>query len=65
MSVKDLIKIEIEKLPESLLEEVFDFIQFLEAKREKVLLVKASQEISGAAFEKVWDNEEDAVYDSL
>jgi hypothetical protein len=65
MSVKDLIKIEIEKLPESLLEEVFDFIQFLEAKRGKALLVKASQEISVAAFEKVWDNKEDAVYDSL
>jgi len=65
MSVKDLIKSEIEKLPESLLEEVFDFIQFLETKREKVLLVKASQEISRPAFEKIWDNEEDAVYDSL
>jgi len=65
MSVKDLIKSEIEKLPENLLEEVFDFIQFLETKRERVLLVKASQEISRAAFEKVWDNEEDAVYDSL
>ena len=29
MLVKDLIKSEIEKLPESLLEEVFDFVQFL------------------------------------
>ena len=65
MSVKDLIKSEIEKLPESLLEEVFDFIQFLEMKREKMLLVKVAQETSGAAFEKVWDNDEDAVYDSL
>lgn len=65
MSVKDLIKSEIEKLPENLLEEVFDFIQFLETKREKGLLAKASQEISRVSFEKVWDNEEDAVYDSL
>ena len=65
MSVKDLIKSEIEKLPENLLEEVFDFIQFLGKKREKMLLIKASQETSRAAFEKVWDNEEDAVYDSL
>lgn len=65
MTVKDLIKSEIEKLPESLLEEIFDFIQFLEKKRDKALLVKASQEISGTAFAKVWDNEEDAVYDSL
>ena len=32
MSVKDLIKNEIEKLPENLLEEVFDFIRILEAR---------------------------------
>ncbi len=65
MSVKELIKNEIEKLPENLLQEVFDFIRFLETKREKSLLVKASQELSLTSFEKVWDNEEDAVYDSL
>ena len=65
MSVKELIKNEIEKLPENLLQEVFDFIQFLETKREKMLLVKASQEMSRVSFEKVWDNEEDAVYDRL
>ncbi len=65
MSVKDLIKNEIEKLPENLLEEVFDFIRFLEIKREKNLFTKASQKLSVTTFEKVWDNEEDAVYDSL
>jgi hypothetical protein len=32
MSVKDLIKNEIEKLPENLLEEVFNSIRFLEAR---------------------------------
>jgi hypothetical protein len=65
MSVKELIKNEIEKLPENLLQEVFDFIRFLETKREKSLLVKASQEMSKASFERIWDNKEDAVYDSL
>jgi hypothetical protein len=65
MSVKELIKHEIEKLPENLLQEVLDFIQFLETKREKLLLVKASQEMSRPSFERVWDNENDAVYDSL
>jgi hypothetical protein len=65
MSVKDLIKNEIEKLPENLLEEVFDFIRFLEIKREKILLTRAAQKLSMTSFEKVWDNEEDAVYDSL
>jgi hypothetical protein len=65
MSVKEMIKNEIDKLPENLLNEVFDFIQFLENKREKVVLIKASQELSGPSFKKIWDNEEDAVYDSL
>jgi hypothetical protein len=65
MSVKDLIKNEIEKLPENLLEEVFDFIRFLEIKREKILLTMASQKLSMTSFEKVWDNEEDVIYDSL
>ena len=65
MSVKEIIKNEIDKLPENLLHEVLDFIQFLEIKRKKMLLVKASQEMSLPSFERVWDNEEDAVYDSL
>ena len=65
MSVKDLIKNEIDKLPENLLAEVFDFIQFLEAKKERTLLAKALQELSSPAFEKIWNNDEDAVYDSL
>jgi hypothetical protein len=65
MSVKDLIKYEIDKLPENLLHEVFDFIQFLEAKREKTLLMKAAQELSKASFERIWDNEEDAMYDGI
>ena len=65
MSVKDMIKKEIEKLPESILTEVFDFIQFLELKREKSILAKASQELSAVSFQKIWDNKEDAIYDSL
>ena len=60
-----MIKTEIETLPENLLTEVLDFIQFLEMKREKNLLAKASQKLSTASFEKIWDNKEDAVYDSL
>jgi hypothetical protein len=60
-----MLKQEIDKLPESILAEVFDFIQFLEFKKEKSMLAKASQELSGASFQKIWDNAEDAVYDSL
>ncbi len=65
MSVKEVIKKEIDKLPEDILAEVFDFIQFLESKKEKTLLIRASQKLSEVSFKKVWDNEEDAVYDSL
>ncbi len=65
MSVKEVIKKEIDKLPEDILAEVFDFIQFLESKKEKTLLTKASQKLSEVSFKKVWDNDEDAVYDSL
>jgi hypothetical protein len=65
MSVKDMIKEEIDKLPDNLLTEVFDFIQFLETKKEANILAKASQELSSPVFEKIWNNDEDAVYDSL
>ena len=65
MSVKEVIKKEIDRLPEDILAEVFDFIQFLESKKDKTLLTKASQKLSEVSFKKVWDNDEDAVYDSL
>ncbi|MFO0793615.1 MAG: hypothetical protein U0586_06080 [Candidatus Brocadiaceae bacterium] len=65
ISVKEMIKKEIDNLPENLLTEVFDFIQFLESKRERTLLAKASQELPAALFQKIWDNEEDAIYDKL
>ena len=41
MSVKEMIKKEIDKLPENLLPEVFDFIQFLESKRERIMTAKS------------------------
>jgi hypothetical protein len=62
---KELIKKEIDKLPEDILAEVFDFIQFLESKRERDLLIKSSQGLSAASFQRIWDNEEDAVYDKV
>jgi hypothetical protein len=65
MSDKELIKKEIDKLPEDILIEVFDFIQFLEKKRERDLLVRSSQELSTASFQRIWDNEEDSVYDTV
>lgn len=65
MSVKELIKKEIDKLPENMLAEVYDFVRFLETKKERELLIRESQKLSESSFEKVWDNEEDTVYDRL
>jgi len=62
---KELIKKEIDKLPEDVLGEVLDFIQFLEAKKEKDLLVRGSQDLSAGSFQRIWDNEEDSVYDTV
>jgi len=62
---KEVIKREIDKLPEEVLGELLDFIQFLETKREGDLLTRASQELSTGSFQRIWDNEEDAVYDTI
>ena len=62
---KELIKKEIDKLPKDVLGEVLDFIQFLESKRERDLLARSSQELSTDSFQRIWDNEEDAVYDTV
>jgi len=62
---KELIKNEIDKLPEDVLGEVLDFIQFLEAKKERDLLVRDCQDISKGSFQRIWDNEEDAIYDTV
>jgi hypothetical protein len=65
MSVRELIKNEIDRIPEDILPEILDFIQFLELKKEKTILAIACQSLSKKSFEKIWDNDEDAVYDKL
>lgn len=65
MTVKEMLKKEIDKLPESMLIEIYDFVRFLETKKERELLTKASQKMSETSFQKIWDNEEDSAYDKL
>jgi len=65
MTVKDIIMKAVDRLPENALAEVLNFIQFLELKAEKDTFVKASQRLSERSFDKIWSNEEDAVYDNL
>jgi len=65
MSVKDLIKNEVDRLPENVLIQVYDFIQYLEAKNEIDHHARASQELSASSFQIIWDNDDDAAYDNL
>jgi hypothetical protein len=65
MTVKEMIRQEIDKLPENMLIEVYDFVRFLETRKDRELLTKASQKMSEASFEKIWNNEEDSAYDKL
>lgn len=52
-------KIENEKLTDRQLEEVYDFIGFLEQKVDQANFSKLSEK----SLEKIWLNEEDATYD--
>lgn len=47
------------------LREVEDFIDFISERDQDQRLRNHYQQASAQAFDKVWDNEEDAIYDSL
>lgn len=63
IQTETLIK-KIQGLPMQQQTEVQDFVDFLVQKDDRKF-VEAAMKTSEAAFEKVWDNEEDAVYDEL
>ncbi len=46
-------------------EEVLRFIDFLRQHDEEKRLNRAVARISESSFEKVWDNPDDAIYDTL
>lgn len=52
-------------LPPEKVTEVEDFVDFLCQRDHDRRLVQATARLSEAAFEKVWDNADDAVYDQL
>lgn len=60
----DLIE-KIRALPPDKLTEVEDFVDFLAARDEDRRLSQAAARMSEAAFARVWDNPEDAVYYAL
>jgi hypothetical protein len=52
-------------LPPERLVEVEDFVDFLRQREEDRRLARAATKLSEAAFQRVWDNPDDAEYDKL
>jgi hypothetical protein len=53
----------IRALPPERVAEVEDFVDFLHHRDEDRHLIKAAAKLSESAFQKVWDNPDDADYD--
>ncbi len=52
-------------LPPEKLIEVEDFVDFLRQREEDRRLIRSAAKLSEPAFQKVWDNPDDADYDQL
>ncbi|MBI3245569.1 MAG: toxin-antitoxin system, antitoxin component, Xre family protein [Deltaproteobacteria bacterium] len=50
-------------LPPEKLVEVEDFVDFLRQREDDRRLIRSAAKLSEAAFQKVWDNPDDAEYD--
>lgn len=55
----------LERLSPARLAEVEDFVLFLDHRDQDQRLRQDYSQASEASFSKVWDNDEDAIYDSL
>lgn len=55
----------IRALPADKIAEVEDFVEFLQQKSEAAQLVSAVSSIAEPAFNKIWNNPDDAEYDEL
>jgi len=62
---KETIINKLDALPINQLKEVEDFIDFLCYKNQQHSLAQEAMKLSEASFRRVWDNEEDSVYDQL
>ncbi len=62
---KETIINKLDSLPLNQLLEVETFIDSLYYQNEKSSLTKVAMKLSESAFSRVWDNEEDSVYDNL
>lgn len=55
----------IKQLPPQRMAEVEDFVDFLRAREDEQRLAQAAAKASVPSFAKVWDNDDDAVYDRM
>jgi hypothetical protein len=55
----------IQALPDARIAEIEDFVEFVAARERERSLTRAATQASNAAFTAMWDNPEDAVYDTL
>jgi len=55
----------IRTLPPEKMAEVEDFVDFLRGRQRDRQLTQAATKLSAAAFERIWDNPDDADYDTL
>jgi len=62
--IKSLIG-KLEALPPERLDEVEDFIDFLEQRNLDRQLTKTATQMAEQSFSQVWNNPDDAVYDQL
>ena len=60
-----LILEKIKRLPPERMAEVEDFVDFLSMRSDGQVLTRDATRTGEAAFAKVWDNLDDAVYDAL
>jgi Protein of unknown function (DUF2281) len=64
MPAENVLFEKIKVLPPQKIAEVVDFVDFL-MQREDQKLVQSAMKLSENALSKVWDNDEDAIYDEL
>ena len=64
MQARELLFEKIERLPPQKIAEVINFVDFL-AEREEKKLTEAATKLSGESFGRVWNNDEDAIYNEL
>ena len=55
----------LKSLPPERVAEVEDFVDFLRARNEDHSTIRAASRAAEPAFSRVWENEDDAVYDTL